>query len=259
VGHVRPGLLLHPGAASGVSLLEHSRPAIFNRGIAESKPCAPVRIIVAGGQAIFRDGLRSLLRKATEFQVIGEATDDESAIQLTRQQRPDILVLDHPLPRQSELDVLREISILAPAVRMLLLTDSLHEMDVLLVLRLGVRGVVLKNSVNTRLLYEAIRCVMAGGYWVGNESIAILVDAVRAISLNGETMSHGTFGLTAREIEIVSIVVQGYSNAEIADALMLSVQTVKNHLKNIFDKLGVYSRLELALFAVNHRLLSNCR
>ena len=121
-------------------------------------------------------------------------------------------------------------------------------------LQLGARGVVLKDSA-TQLLLKAIHTVMSGEYWVGRESVSNLVQYLRTLmqSSNDEARQR-KFGLTPRELEIVSAVVAGYSNKEIAEYFKISEDTVKHHLSNIFDKLGVSTRLELALFAVNQAL-----
>jgi DNA-binding NarL/FixJ family response regulator len=101
-----------------------------------------------------------------------------------------------------------------------------------------------------------MRAVMAGQYWVGRECVGELIDKMRERAAVPAEPRRATFGLTARELEIVSTVVGGYANSDIAQKYSISVKTVKHHLTNIFDKLGVANRLELALFAVHHRLES---
>ena len=141
-------------------------------------------------------------------------------------------------------------------VRAVDVVESLPGADAQIVeaLQLGARGVVLKDSA-TQLLLKAIHTVMSGEYWVGRESVSNLVQYLRTLmqSSNDEARQR-KFGLTPRELEIVSAVVAGYSNKEIAEYFKISEDTVKHHLSNIFDKLGVSTRLELALFAVNQAL-----
>ncbi len=121
-------------------------------------------------------------------------------------------------------------------------------------LQLGARGVVLKDSA-TQLLLKAIHAVMTGEYWVGRESVSNLVRYLHALmQFANDEARQKNFRLTPRELEIVSTVVAGYSNKEIAEYFKISEDTVKHHLSNIFDKLGVSTRLELALFAVNKSL-----
>jgi DNA-binding NarL/FixJ family response regulator len=130
-----------------------------------------------------------------------------------------------------------------------LLTAAIESHQVLEAVRLGVRGVVQKDAA-TELLLKAIRTVMSGQYWVGREKVADIVELLRRPTPTGRK----NFGLTPRELEIVGTVVSGFSNRDIAQKLKVSEDTVKHHLTNIFNKTGVSSRLELALFAINHQL-----
>jgi len=154
------------------------------------------------------------------------------------------------------LEALREMSS-GPAntsVRVILLTAAAEKKQIVEALQLGARGVVLKDSA-TQLLLKSIHTVMSGEYWVGRESVSNLVQYLRNLVQSfGEESKQKKFGLTPRELEIVSAVVAGYSNKEIAEYFKISEDTVKHHLSNIFDKLGVSTRLELALFAVNQAL-----
>jgi two-component system nitrate/nitrite response regulator NarL len=216
---------------------------------------SPIRIVIADDHPIFRDGLRRLLESEPDFKVIGEAPDGAEAVKLTRQLRPEILLLDLAMPRHPGLEALRELSSGSPSsVRIILLTAAAEKAQIIEALQLGARGVVLKDSA-TQLLLKAIHTVMAGEYWVGRESVSNLVQYLRTlVQSSGEEARQKKFGLTPRELEIVSTVVAGYSNKEIAEYCKISEDTVKHHLSNIFDKLGVSTRLELALFAVNQSL-----
>jgi DNA-binding NarL/FixJ family response regulator len=215
----------------------------------------PVRIVIADDHPIFRDGLRRLLESEPDLKVIGEAPDGAEAVRLVRQLKPDILLLDLAMPRQPGLEALRDLSTGSPnSVRVILLTAAAEKSQIVEALQLGARGVVLKDSA-TQLLLKAIHTVMSGEYWVGRESVSNLVQYLRTlVQSSGEEARQKKFGLTPRELEIVSTVVAGYSNKEIAEYCKISEDTVKHHLSNIFDKLGVSTRLELALFAVNQSL-----
>lgn len=215
-----------------------------------------VRIVIADDHPIFRDGLRRLLESESDLKVLGEASDGAEAVKLAKQLKPDILLLDLAMPKHPGLEALRELSMPANAspVRVILLTAAAEKSQIVEALQLGARGVVLKDSA-TQLLLKAIHTVMAGEYWVGRESVSNLVQYLRTLMQStSDEARQKKFGLTPRELEIVSAVVAGYSNKEIAEYFKISEDTVKHHLSNIFDKLGVSTRLELALFAVNQAL-----
>jgi two-component system, NarL family, nitrate/nitrite response regulator NarL len=216
---------------------------------------SPIRILVADDHPLFRDGLRRLLQSEPGFEVVGEASDGDELLGLIRKAKPDILLLDLSMPRRDGMAVLRELVAAKIPVRTLLLTAAIDQTQIVQALRLGAYGVILKES-TTQRLFDSIRCVMAGQYWVGRESVSDLVKALRSAGAPPDSGAGRArdFGLTPREIEIVTLVVAGYSNPDIAQRCSISEQTVKHHVSNIFDKLGVSNRLELALFAVNHRL-----
>jgi two-component system, NarL family, nitrate/nitrite response regulator NarL len=220
------------------------------------KKQATVRIVIADDHPIFRDGLRRLLESEPDLKVLGEAADGAEAVKLARQLKPDILLLDLAMPKHPGLEALRNLSAAGSAnpVRVILLTAAAEKGQIVEALQLGARGVVLKDSA-TQLLLKAIHTVMSGEYWVGRESVSNLVQYLRTLmQSSSDEARQRKFGLTPRELEIVSAVVAGYSNKEIAEYFKISEDTVKHHLSNIFDKLGVSTRLELALFAVNQAL-----
>jgi DNA-binding NarL/FixJ family response regulator len=215
----------------------------------------PIRIVIADDHPIFRDGLRRLLEAESDMKVVGEACDGREAVKLATEIKPDILLLDLAMPHHTGLDALRDLnSSGAGAVRIILLTAAVEKKQMVEALQLGARGVVLKDSA-TQLLLKSIHAVMAGEYWVGRDSVSNLVQYLRNLMQStNEESKQKKFGLTPRELEIVSAVVAGYANREIAEYFKISEDTVKHHLSNIFDKLGVSTRLELALFAVNQGL-----
>jgi DNA-binding NarL/FixJ family response regulator len=215
----------------------------------------PIRIVIADDHPIFRDGLRRLLEAEGGLKVIGEASDGGEAVKLARQVKPDILLLDLAMPKQTGLDALKDLSDGgANGVRVILLTAAIEKEQIVKALQLGARGVVLKDSA-TQLLIKGIYTVMAGEYWVGRDSVSNLVQYLHSLMQSaGDTAKQRKFGLTPRELEIISTVVAGFSNKEIAEHFKIAEDTVKHHLSNIFDKLGVSTRLELALFAVNQSL-----
>jgi len=213
-----------------------------------------INIVIADDHPIFRDGLRRLLEAEPGLKVIGEACDGAEAVRMVRELKPDILLLDLAMPRHPGLEALRDLGSGQQSVRVILLTAAAEKQQIVEALQLGARGVVLKDSA-TQLLLKSIQTVMSGEYWVGRESVSNLVQYLRSmVQSSGEEARQKKFGLTPRELEIVSAVVAGYANKEIAHYFKISEDTVKHHLSNIFDKLGVSTRLELALFAVNQSL-----
>jgi len=215
-----------------------------------------IRIIVADDHRIFRDGLCKLLAMEADFRVEAETGDGDRAVDLVQERCPDILLLDlamHP----DGLEVLRKLANQsASSTRSILLTAAIENQQVVEALRLGVRGVVLKEAA-TAVLLKCIRAVMAGQYWIGNEAVANLVKLVREITARAPKRNCPRNELTPRELQVISTIVAGYSNKEIAQKFSISEDTVKHHLTNIFDKLGTSSRLELATYAISHRLVNN--
>jgi len=222
---------------------------------APSKRDPLVRIVIADDHAIFRDALQALLEAEKDFRVIGSVGDGRAAVSLVRELRPDVLLLDVAMPHVDGLEALRQISEAGSPTRVILLSGAIEKADIVTAIQLGARGLVLKES-GAAVLLKGIRGVMSGQYWIGREAVSNLLEVLRSLISRGGNAPRNEFGLTAREIEIVGAVVAAYANKEIAQRFQISEKTVKHHLTNIFDKLGVSNRLELALLAVHHRLVS---
>lgn len=213
-----------------------------------------LRILIADDHPIFRDGLRRLLESEPGFKVIAEACDGVQAVEFAHKLKPEILLLDLAMPRRHGLEALRELSLNASPMRVILLTAAAEREQIVEALQLGARGVVLKDC-GTEILLKSIRAVLNGEYWVGREPVSNLVQYLRSLMDSANKITRDKrFGLTPRELEVVSAVVAGFANKEIAEYFKISEDTVKHHLSNIFDKVGVSTRLELALFAVNQSL-----
>lgn len=205
----------------------------------------PIRIVIADDHAIFRDGLRRLLVSEKDFKVVAEASDGHEAVVLARQHKPDVLLLDLAMPKVPGMEALRELAQGQDPVYTIVLTAEIDPSQVANALRLGARGIVLKAS-PPELLLKGIRSVSEGEYWVNGQLFA------NAAKFSQEETFQPS--LTSRELEIISAIRAGNSNKEIANKLSISEETVKRHLSNIFAKLGVSSRLELASLANRHDL-----
>jgi two-component system, NarL family, nitrate/nitrite response regulator NarL len=217
----------------------------------------PVKIVIADDHAIFREGLRRLLEGEPAFRVIGDAADGGEAVQLVRQLKPDILLLDMAMPRVPGLQVLDELSASGTPVRTIVLTAAIESSDVVEALQRGARGVLLKEA-STSMLFKCIQTVAAGQYWVGREEVGNLVEYMRR-EFSAVRNERAHLGVTPRELEIVSAIVAGLSNRDMSRRFAISEQTVKHHLTRIYDKLGVSNRLELALYAMQRRLVDEDR
>ena len=213
----------------------------------------PIRIVIADDHKILRAGASQLLASELDFDVVGEAGDGAEAVALVRQLRPDVLLLDLAMPRMNGLDTIRELTA-SCACRIVLLTAQIEKRQILEALQLGARGILLKQTA-INLLFKCIRAVMNDEYWVDRASVADLVLAFRQSPQAMTAPARQQFNLTPREMQVIARVVAGCPNKEIAQQFSISENTVKHHLSNIFDTLGVSNRVELALFATNHHLV----
>ena len=215
----------------------------------------PIRIVLADDHPVVRIGVRNMLTQHAGFEVVGEADDGDEAITQTLELKPDILLLDVAMPRLPGLEAMRAIMSGSPTVKILLLTSTITTQQIIEALHIGARGIVLKDAL-AGALQTAIQTVIAGDYWIGGKRVVNLVSALHELMQQAAAPPHRSYGLTPREIEVVGCIVEGCSNRDIAKQFTLSEETVKRHLSNIFDKTGVSTRLELALFAIAHHLVS---
>ncbi len=217
----------------------------------------PIRIVIADEHLAFRQGLRRSLESEAGLHIIGEASDAHGAFELACQCKPDILMLDFALSQQFEDKAPKQSIGHLPPVRVVVMVTEIEKTQLVEAFRLGAHGVVLKRSA-VPVLLKSIRSVMAGQYWLERESVGVLVEALRESLANGNgSKSPKEYGLTRREVDIITKIASGRSNKEVGEEFAISERTVKHHLTNIFGKVGVSSRLQLALFAVNQHIMAS--
>jgi DNA-binding NarL/FixJ family response regulator len=218
-----------------------------------------VRIVIADDHPIVLDGLRRLLSLEEDFAIVGEACDGRDVLTKVKQTNPDVLMLDLRMPNLNGLAALEALQHMNQQTRIIVLTASDDKDEFVLAMKLGCRGILLKQS-EPELIVKCIRKVHGGEIWLDSYTTAAVINQFS----KGTPSDHGIAWagrernpLSAREREIVSLIAQGYKNKEMAEKMFISEQTVKNHLHNIFDKLGVSDRLELALYAIHKGLHLN--
>lgn len=208
-----------------------------------------VRIALADSQPVFRYGLRLLLDASSGLNVLGEAADSAEAIDLARRLQPDLILIDVNI-RGGGLDTVKAIAALPNQVRSLLLMDPVHPDVQAAAMRAGARGVIAKGA-SMPLFVQAIRGVMSGNYWLDGQ----LLESMPERPSTAPKAPARKFRLTQREMQVVAAVADGETNKGIAERFRVSEDTVKHHLSSVFDKVGVSSRLELAVFAFTHGLV----
>jgi two-component system, NarL family, nitrate/nitrite response regulator NarL len=218
-----------------------------------------IRIVVADDHPIFRDGLCRLLSLEEDFEVVAQAQDGRQVLDVLQQYEPDILLLDLKMPGLDGLATLQRLQSGRNKTRVIVLTASDDKNEFVQAMKLGTSGIVLKQTA-TDLLIKSIRKVHAGEIWLDSHTTAAVIrqfvaaDEVPNAPQTATPRERERSPLSQREREIVALVAQGFKNKEMAEKMFISEQTVKNHLHNIFDKLGVSDRLELALYAIHNNL-----
>ena len=211
------------------------------------------RVLVVDDAPLFRTGLRAALTEAN-FDVVGEAEDAPSAVIEAERLQPDIIVLDVLMPGQSGLEVVDKLLAAAPDTRVVLLTVSESEEDLLTAIKAGARGYVIKDT-PFPVLATAIIDVVENGAVVSPRMASKLFTVVQQMLRHRDLTASRKPTLTGREIEVLQLVAQGYTSREIGEELFISENTVKNHVRNILDKLGLHSRNEAVLYALRENLI----
>jgi len=226
-----------------------SEPVVFD------EKARAIRVMIADDHPIVRDGIRRLLALEEDIQVVSEAGDGREVLDQLQQTDVDVILLDIRMPGMDGLTALQRLQSLGRKVKVIVLTASEDKNEFVQAMKFGCSGIVLKQTA-PELIVKSIRKVHAGEIWLDSHTTAAVM---RQFASPAELAAAGGKGrerspLSQREREIVALVAQGYKNKEMAEKMFISEQTVKNHLHNIFDKLGVSDRLELALYAIHKGL-----
>ncbi len=213
------------------------------------RPDQPIRVMVVDDHPIWRDGIRGDLERSGVAVVVAEAEDGGEAIERAHETMPDVVLMDLRLPTVSGVDAIRAIVEDAPHVRVLVLSASGEEADVLEAVKVGATGYLLKSATEEEIV-DAVRRVSEGEPVFTPGLAGLVLSEFRRVATPGE----GEPGLTPRENEILRLVAKGYTYREIAERLFISQKTVQNHVQNILTKLQLRKRYELMRYAIQRGL-----
>ena len=212
------------------------------------------RVLIVDDHALFRRGLQMVLDGEPDIEVVGEAADGQQALERAQELMPDVVLMDVRMPRRSGIEATREIRDALPHVRIIMLTVSDEEADLYEAIKAGASGYLLKE-ISTDEVPEAIRSVISGQSRISPSMASKLLTEFAAWSKRTGPPGVNAPMLTERELEVLRLVAQGLSNRDIAGRLFISENTVKNHVRNILDKLRLHSRMEAVVYAVRENLL----
>jgi DNA-binding NarL/FixJ family response regulator len=213
----------------------------------------PIRVVVVDDQELFRRGLTMLLNVEDDIEVVGEASDGAAAADLAASTVPDVVLMDVRMPKQSGIEACQSIKDVAPNARIIMLTVSDEEADLYDAVKNGASGYLLKDS-SIDEVAQAVRLVADGQSLISPSMAIKLLDEFKQMS-RADRQAVPTPRLTDRELEVLRYVAQGLNNREIAKQLFISENTVKNHVRNILEKLQLHSRMEAVMYAVREKLL----
>ncbi len=214
-----------------------------------------LRVMVVDDHALFRRGLEMVLGQESDIELVGEASDGAEAIQRATELMPDVVLMDVRMPRRSGIEAAGEIKELLPHVKILMLTISDEEADLYDAIKAGASGYLLKE-IPIEEVADAIRSVWQGQSRISPSMASKLLTEFAAISKTAEERPQMPAPrLTDREMEVLKLVAQGLNNRDIAKELFISENTVKNHIRNILEKLHLHSRMEAVVYAVREKLL----
>ena len=214
-----------------------------------------LRVLIADDHALFRRGLQMVLKQEPDIDVVGEAEDGHAAVAKAQELMPDVILMDVRMPKRSGIDATRQVKDLLPHVKILMLTISDEEADLYDAIKAGASGYLLKE-ISIDDVADAIRSVWAGESRITPSMATKLLSEFQAMSKRAEESRQlPAPRLTEREMEVLTLVAQGLNNRDIARDLFISENTVKNHIRNILEKLHLHSRMEAVVYAVREKLL----
>ena len=221
----------------------------------ESTFAEPIRVLVVDDHALFRRGLEMVLEQEPDIEVVGEASDGAEALEQATETTPDVVLMDVRMPRRGGIDACTAIKDAVPSTKIIMLTISDEEADLYDAIKAGAMGYLLKE-ISIEEVASAIRAVH-GGQSLISPSMAskLLNEFASMIKRTDERQQVPTPRLTDREMEVLRLVAKGLNNRDIAKQLYISENTVKNHIRNILEKLQLHSRMEAVVYAVREKLL----
>ncbi|MFM7225824.1 MAG: response regulator [Actinomycetota bacterium] len=217
---------------------------------------APLQVLLVDDHALFRRGLALVLAAEPDIEIVGEASHGAEAVDRAADLQPHVVVMDVRMPGMGGIEATRRIRQAQPATRVVMLTGSTEDDDLLGALRAGATGYLLKE-IAIEELAPAVRAIARGQALVSQSMAARLVTEFNALSRRVDEQHDHAPRLTDREIEVLRLVARGCSNKEIAAELVIAENTVKNHVRNILEKLQLRTRMEAALYAVRERLVDS--
>jgi len=214
-----------------------------------------IRVLIADDQALFRRGLYVVLGTEERIEVVAEAEDGEDAIAKAEELVPDVVLMDVRMPRINGIEAARQIRDLLPSTKILMLTVSDEEDDLYEAIKAGANGYLLKE-ISVEEVADAIHAVVQGQSLISPSMASKLLSEFNSLARQAAAQEQLPAPvLTARELEVLKLVARGMSNRDVADQLFISENTVKNHVRNILEKLHLHSRMEAVMYAVRKRLL----
>jgi two-component system NarL family response regulator len=214
-----------------------------------------IRVVICDDHALFRRGLAMVLEEEPGIEVVGEAEDGEAAVTVAEDLAPDVVLMDVRMPKLSGIEATRAIAERVPATRILMLTVSDEEEDLYEAIKAGAAGYLLKE-ISIDEVATAIRSVVSGQSLITPSMASKLLTEFTNLAKQAEAkQAVPSPRLTSRELEVLKLVAQGMSNKEIAAELYISENTVKNHVRNILEKLHLHSRMEAVVYAVREKIL----